>query len=166
MEFNSQNFGQHLKKLREQHGLTTLALGRDLGTTANQIKSWEDGDSVLSANWVIKISERFNISTDLLLKLTPQDITDFEIEKEPTLEDITDYLVGAVKAASQTEQDWEDLMNGISPPDNLGTEDLFPGKTSKQQHIKEIQALLPKLSKQDLLELYMLAEVKARKERG
>ncbi|WP_075618910.1 helix-turn-helix domain-containing protein [Paenisporosarcina indica] len=166
MEFNTQKFGQQLKYLRQQHGLSMLALGRDIGTSASQIKSWENGNSVLSANWVVKISERFNISTDLLLKSTPQNMNSWEDEKEPTLEDITDYLVGAVKAAAQTEQEWEDILNGTSSQDDLCMEDLFPGKTKKQQYMQEIRELLPKLSEQDLLELYTLAEVKARKERG
>lgn len=165
MEFNAQNFGQHLKQLREQHGLSMMALGKDIGTSASRIKSWENGDSVPSANWIVKMSERFKISTDLLLKAPTQNKKNWEDELEPTLEDITDYLIGAVKSAQGTDQEWEDIMNGTSSQDDRSNEDLFPGKTTKQLYMQQINALYPKLTKQDLLELYTLAEVKAGNER-
>ena len=50
MIYNRENFGERLKQIRTLNGLTMLALGKEIGTSASRIKSWESGDSVPSAN--------------------------------------------------------------------------------------------------------------------
>lgn len=204
MIYNRENFGERLKQIRTLNGLTMLALGKEIGTSASRIKSWESGDSVPSANWIVKISERFNISTDLLLKNDPMSKIDWsqkmynlseEIElynslKEPeenpnsqsydglelTDEDWDDIKNGTyllkeqlknneiknefeknssylIKEGEITDQEWEDIMNGTYLLKN----------DPKVYYSGKIKFLLPKLSEQDLLELYTLAEVKSRK---
>ena len=66
-DWNKEDFGIRLKKLREERGLSMMAFGAAIGTSASRIKDWEKGKNAPSAAWVAKISERFNVSTDELI---------------------------------------------------------------------------------------------------
>ena len=66
-DWNKEDFGVRLKKLREERGLSMMAFGTAIGTSASRIKDWEKGKNAPSAAWVAKISERFNVSTDELI---------------------------------------------------------------------------------------------------
>lgn len=177
MEFNSLDFGERLKEIRIQHGLSMLALGKDIGTSASRIKSWESGESVPSANWIVAIAERFNISTDLLLINSPlkqlewseemyeisESATTFNFVNDP--EEQVHSQLNAFASSSRTDVEWEDIMNGTSSQDDLSIEDLFPGKSQKQRYLDQLTSLYSKLTTQDLMELYTLAEVKTRNKR-
>lgn len=162
MIYNRENFGERLKQIRTLNGLTMLALGKEIGTSASRIKSWESGDSVPSANWIVKISERFNISTDLLLKNDPMSQFDWsqkmynlgeEIELYNSLNEPEENLNSQnYEDVEITDEEWEDIMNGTYLLKN----------DPKVYYTGKIKSLLPKLSEQDLLELYTLAEVKSR----
>ncbi len=66
-DWNKEDFGVRLKTLREQRGLSMMAFGTAIGTSASRIKDWEKGKNAPSAAWIAKISERFNVSTDELI---------------------------------------------------------------------------------------------------
>ncbi|MGG0655660.1 helix-turn-helix domain-containing protein [Rummeliibacillus pycnus] len=65
--FNPQDFGEKLKELRIQNGYSMLSLGKAIGTSASRIKSWEMGESVPSASWIVKLSNILQVSADELL---------------------------------------------------------------------------------------------------
>lgn len=65
--FNPQDFGEKLKELRIQNGYSMLSLGKAIGTSASRIKSWEMGESVPSASWIVKLSKILQVSADELL---------------------------------------------------------------------------------------------------
>lgn len=65
--FNPQDFGEKLKELRIQNGYSMLSLGKAIGTSASRIKSWEMGESVPSASWIVKLSNILKVSADELL---------------------------------------------------------------------------------------------------
>ena len=71
-DWSKEDFGIRLKALREQRGLSMMAFGAAIGTSASRIKDWEKGKNAPSAAWIAKISERFNVSTDELILGDPK----------------------------------------------------------------------------------------------
>lgn len=139
MEFNAKNFGQILRFLREHDGLSMLSLGKKLGTSASRIKSWENGDSVPSAKWIVALSSVLDVPVDVLL-ITPK-------------EEIVHY----------SDAEWDDIMNGAGWGDEITPEDWMPVELTKVDYLEKLMAISSGLSKQDVLELYTLAKVKAEK---
>lgn len=60
-------FGSNLTKIRENGNLSQLELSKALGTEELTIYSWENVISEPSIDMLVKISELFNVSLDLLL---------------------------------------------------------------------------------------------------
>lgn len=138
MEFNAQNFGQILRFLREHEGLSMLSLGKKLGTSASRIKSWENGDSVPSAKWVVMLSSFLDVPLDVLLITPKEEVVHF------------------------SDQEWDDIMNGVGPNDIVYPEEVSPPMT-KADYLEQLMSIASDLDKQDLRELYTLAKVKAEK---
>ncbi len=142
MGWDQEAFGHRLRYLREQLGLSMLAFGREIGTSASRIKHWEEGKSAPTAGWIVKISNRFGVSADLLL-LGEQGASDC---REPELpqagveeEDALDELIRLMKTAGENE---------------------FAGGDGKERIIREISSRLPGLSSRDLHELLVLTALK------
>ncbi|KOO49918.1 helix-turn-helix transcriptional regulator [Viridibacillus sp. FSL E2-0187] len=115
--FDAQAFGMKLKELRELNDYSMLSLGRKIGTSASRIKSWEMGESVPSASWIVKLSGVLQVSADEL-------------------------LLNVMDESAEQKED----------------KDKFK---KRKVLLRDIHLLLPELNKQDLLELYTLAELKA-----
>jgi len=113
--FNAKLFGEQLKSLRETSNHSMLSLAKQIGTSASRIKSWEVGESVPSAKWIVKLSQALAISADELLL---NQVDDGEI---PSLSDVT---------------------------------------KSRNSLLRDLNDMMQSLTKQDLMELYVLAEVK------
>lgn len=113
--FNAKLFGEQLKSLRETSNHSMLSLAKQIGTSASRIKSWEVGESVPSAKWIVKLSQALAISADELLL---NQVDDGEI---PSLSDMT---------------------------------------KSRNSLLRDLNDMMQSLTKQDLMELYVLAEVK------
>ena len=62
---------ERIKNLREQHGLTQSELARKLGITRSSVNAWEMGVSVPSTQYLVELSELFQVSTDYLLGIAP-----------------------------------------------------------------------------------------------
>lgn len=140
MEFNAKNFGQILRFLREHDGLSMLSLGKKLGTSASRIKSWENGDSVPSAKWIVALSSVLDVPVDVLL-ITPK-------------EEIVHY----------SDAEWDDIKNGVGAGDKVPAEELVVVvELTKADYLEKLLSISSGLSKQDVLELYTLAKVKAEK---
>ena len=60
-------FGQQLKKLRTDNGLTQKDLAEDLELTFNQISDWEIGRSQPDLDLLCKIADYFNVTPNVLL---------------------------------------------------------------------------------------------------
>lgn len=113
--FNAKQFGEQLKSLRETSNHSMLSLAKQIGTSASRIKSWEVGESVPSAKWIVKLSQALAISTDELL-------------------------------LNQTTEDGLPLLSDVTK--------------SRNSLLRDLNELVQHLPKQDLMELYVLAEVK------
>lgn len=139
MEFDAKNFGEILRFLREHDGLPMLSLGKKLGTSASRIKSWENGDSVPSAKWIVALSSVLDVPVDVLL-ITPK-------------EEIID----------NSDQEWDDFMNGVREKDRVAEGKVRMAELTRADYMEQLMSVAATLGKQDLLELYTLAKVKAEK---
>ena len=63
-------FGEKLRQLRTQRGLTLRALARELGYTNAHayINDFENGKRRPTLDFVVKIGKYFNVSVDLLIR--------------------------------------------------------------------------------------------------
>lgn len=61
-------FGEKLRSLRQQHGLTTRQLGKMLGVGHSFIIKMEKGDRVPNAAMILKIADVFGVCIDKLMR--------------------------------------------------------------------------------------------------
>lgn len=58
---------EKIKHLREQNGLTQVALAKKLGITRSSVNAWELGISIPSTQYIVELALLFNVTTDYLL---------------------------------------------------------------------------------------------------
>ena len=63
-----ERIGEKLKTLRLKYGLTTRQLAEQLETTNSQISRIENGLRQPSADFLVKMSDFFNVSLDQLMR--------------------------------------------------------------------------------------------------
>ena len=63
-------FGEQLKKLRRQHGITQAELAGAIYTTIPNLSNWENGRYMPNKEAINRIADFFNVSTDYLLGRT------------------------------------------------------------------------------------------------
>ena len=146
MEWDQEAFGIRLRSLREQLGLSMLAFGREIGTSASRIKHWEEGKSAPTAGWIVKISDRFGVSANRLLMGEEDGMDAGEPDLPPADEEGEDALAVLVK-----------MMESL--PDRE-----YAGGHGEERLILEIQSRLPALSMRDLNEILVLTTLKSRLE--
>ena len=61
------SFGQRLKQLREENGLSQIAIANQLGITEEDINAFENDETMPSAEILVKLSSLYNMSVDELL---------------------------------------------------------------------------------------------------
>ncbi len=62
-------FGERLKELREERGLTQVQLSKLTGISNTSISRWEHGQADVFGDWLIILSKFFGVSADYLLGL-------------------------------------------------------------------------------------------------
>ena len=77
-----------IKLLREQMGITQAELARRLGVTRSGVNAWEMGITVPSTQYVVELSNLFNVSTDFLL--------DMKKTKTISVEGLSDREIAAI----------------------------------------------------------------------
>ncbi|NFQ86706.1 helix-turn-helix transcriptional regulator [Clostridium sporogenes] len=65
-------FGDRLKELREEKGMTQEQLGKLLNITKQAVYSYEKGDNEPTIDSLVKIANIFNVSLDYLLCRTKE----------------------------------------------------------------------------------------------
>ena len=58
-----------IKSLRETAGLSQSALAKRLGVTRSSVNAWEMGLSIPTAQYIVELSQLFQVSPDYLLGL-------------------------------------------------------------------------------------------------
>ena len=70
------DFGQRLKELRVQAGMTQLQLAQRMGVTKSVVSFYELQERTPSPDILVKLSGIFEVSTDYLLGLDPRETID------------------------------------------------------------------------------------------
>ena len=70
------DFGQRLKELRVQAGMTELQLAQRMGVTKSVVSFYELQERTPSPDILVKLSGIFKVSTDYLLGLDPRETID------------------------------------------------------------------------------------------
>lgn len=89
------DFGNRLKSLRKQYGLTQQQLADRIGVTKSVISFYELKERAPSPDVLIKLSFIFHVSTDYLLGLKRNktiDVTDLDDEDIKAVQMIVDRL--------------------------------------------------------------------------
>ena len=60
-------FGERLKEIREERGVSMSELARQMGTSQQNISRWEKGERVPSGETLIKLADFLNVSIDYLV---------------------------------------------------------------------------------------------------
>ncbi|MFC7364615.1 MULTISPECIES: helix-turn-helix domain-containing protein [Bhargavaea] len=140
MAWNQTAFGNRLKALREQKGLSMLAFGKEIGTSASRIKHWEEGKSAPSASWIVTICERFDVPAESLLTgelISKNGEASPEQAQSAGVDELADSLIRA-------------------------SELRYGDQGGREKMMKEINARLPVMSEEDLRELLMITVLKSR----
>ena len=70
MDIVKNKFTKIFKELREEHGLTKLALGRELGFSHVTLVNWEKGKRTPDIDTMIAIAKYFGVTLDYLCGLS------------------------------------------------------------------------------------------------
>ena len=62
-------FGERLRQLREEKKLSAKALGKNIGVSDAAILNWENNVNDVKGEFLVKIAQFFNVTTDYLLGL-------------------------------------------------------------------------------------------------
>ena len=61
--------GKRIKEIRVEHGLSQQRFGELLSVSQDTVSLWEKGKSVPTTEFLVAISQRFDVSTDYILCL-------------------------------------------------------------------------------------------------
>lgn len=160
-DWNKEDFGLRLKSLREQRGLSMMAFGAAIGTSASRIKDWEKGKNAPSAAWIAKISDRFNVSTDELILGDPKTSRAFTPNSSTNIEMLFERLRENILMEKNSEETFENLNELYAAVDAANKEQYRSGKGRRLAE-RELLSILTDLPKKDVLELLELAKIKKR----
>lgn len=160
-DWSKEAFGVRLKELREQRGLSMMAFGAAIGTSASRIKDWEKGKNAPSAAWVAKISDRFNISTDELILGDSKKSVAFKQATAATSESLYERLRETITVDGfEDEQDEE--ANELYLQLDASNKHRYRSGKGRRLAEREMLDVMTRLSKKDVLELLELAKLKCR----
>lgn len=74
--------GERIKETRGRNGMTQSELARKLGISRSAVNAWEMGISIPSAQYLIELSNQFNVSVDYLLERNTQEMVDISFLSE------------------------------------------------------------------------------------
>ena len=160
-DWSKEDFGIRLKALREQRGLSMMAFGAAIGTSASRIKDWEKGKNAPSAAWIAKISERFNVSTDELILGDPKTSRAFTASGSSNVDMLYERLRENLVISKDVDGQDERLEQLYNSTDAENKERYRSGRGRRLAE-RELLSILTELPKKDVLELLELAKIKKR----
>ncbi|MCW1928481.1 helix-turn-helix domain-containing protein [Bhargavaea beijingensis] len=140
MAWNQAAFGMRLKALREQKGLSMLAFGKEIGTSASRIKHWEEGKSAPSASWIVTICERFGVSAESLLTGETASVSSEPLSAMAEAAGLDEIADSFIRAGNQR----------------------YGERDGREKMMKEITERLFRMDERDLRELLMIIVLKSR----
>lgn len=149
--------GQAIAQIRKERGLTQEAFAKMYNVTRQTVSNWENEKSYPDLSTLIKISDEFNVSLDILLKGDFRIVKDIDkkIKKQPFYIGIIIGLVIIVvalfsfiyandKRLSDTTKDYADLMlnSAVSIEIHDSQSDKLIAKYGDKSSIDKVNAIL------------------------
>ena len=149
--------GQAIAQIRKERGLTQEAFAKMYNVTRQTVSNWENEKSYPDLSTVVKISDEFNVSLDVLLKGDFRMVKDIDkkIKKQPFYIGIIIGLVIIVvalfsfiyvndKKLSDTTKDIADLMlnSAVSIEIHDSQSDKLIAKYEDKSSIDKVNAIL------------------------
>ena len=149
--------GQAIAQIRKERGLTQEAFAKMYNVTRQTVSNWENEKSYPDLSTVVKISDEFNVSLDVLLKGDFRMVKDIDkkIKKQPFYIGIIIGLVIIVvalfsfiyandKRLSDTTKDYADLMlnSAVSIEIHDSQSDKLIAKYGDKSSIDKVNAIL------------------------
>ena len=149
--------GQAIAQIRKERGLTQEAFAKMYNVTRQTVSNWENEKSYPDLSTLVKISDEFNVSLDILLKGDFRMVKDIDkkIKKRPFYIGIIIGLVIIVvalfsfiyvndKRLSDTTKDYADLMlnSAVSIEIHDSQSDKLIAKYGDKSSIDKVNAIL------------------------
>lgn len=149
--------GQAIAQIRKERGLTQEAFAKMYNVTRQTVSNWENEKSYPDLSTLVKISDEFNVSLDILLKGDFRMVKDIDkkIKKRPFYIGIIIGLVIIVvalfsfiyandKRLSDTTKDYADLMlnSAVSIEIHDSQSDKLIAKYEDKSSIDKVNAIL------------------------
>ena len=149
--------GQAIAQIRKERGLTQEAFAKMYNVTRQTVSNWENEKSYPDLSTLVKISDEFNVSLDILLKGDFRMVKDNDkkIKKQPFYIGIIIGLVIIVvalfsfiyaneKSLSDTTKDYADLMlnSAVSIEIHDSQSDKLIAKYGDKSSIDKVNAIL------------------------
>ena len=149
--------GQAIAQIRKERGLTQEAFAKMYNVTRQTVSNWENEKSYPDLSTLVKISDEFNVSLDILLKGDFRMVKDIDkkIKKQPFYIGIIIGLVIIVvalfsfiyandKRISDTTKDYADLMlnSAVSIEIHDSQSDKLIAKYGDKSSIDKVNAIL------------------------
>lgn len=149
--------GQAIAQIRKERGLTQEAFAKMYNVTRQTVSNWENEKSYPDLSTVVKISDEFNVSLDVLLKGDFRMVKDIDkkIKKQPFYIGIIIGLVIIVvalfsfiyandKRLGDTTKDYADLMlnSAVSIEIHDSQSDKLIAKYGDKSSIDKVNAIL------------------------
>ena len=149
--------GQAIAQIRKERGLTQEAFAKMYNVTRQTVSNWENENSYPDLSTLVKISDEFNVSLDILLKGDFRMVKDIDkkIKKRPFYIGIIIGLVIIVvalfsfiyandKRLSDTTKDYADLMlnSAVSIEIHDSQSDKLIAKYGDKSSIDKVNAIL------------------------
>ena len=149
--------GQAIVQIRKERGLTQEAFAKMYNVTRQTVSNWENEKSYPDLSTLVKISDEFNVSLDVLLKGDFRMVKDIDkkIKKQPFYIGIIIGLVIIVvalfsfiyandKRLSDTTKDYADLMlnSAVSIEIHDSQSDKLIAKYGDKSSIDKVNAIL------------------------
>lgn len=148
--------GQAIAQIRKERGLTQEAFAKMYNVTRQTVSNWENEKSYPDLSTLVKISDEFNVSLDILLKGDFRMVKDIDkkIKKQPFYIGIIIGLVIVValfsfiyvndKRLSDTTKDYADLMlnSAVSIEIHDSQSDKLIAKYGDKSSIDKVNAIL------------------------
>lgn len=149
--------GQMIAKIRKEQGMTQETFAKKFDVTRQTVSNWENEKSYPDLHTLIKISDEFNLSLDVLLKGDTTMVKDIDkkIKKQPFYIGIIIGLVIIVvalfsfiyandKSLSDTTKDYADLMlnSAVSIEIHDSQSDKLIAKYGDKSSIDKVNAIL------------------------
>ena len=149
--------GQAIAQIRKERGLTQEAFAKMYNVTRQTVSNWENEKSYPDLSTLVKISDEFNVSLDILLKGDFRMVKDIDkkIKKQPFYIGIIIGLIVIViaifsfiyvndKRLSDTTKDYADLMlnSAVSIEIHDSQSDKLIAKYGDKSSIDKVNAIL------------------------